>query len=172
MFRRVSNIDLLNKILELENKIDIYVLKSSDDNIICCNCKVKELIIYKEIKEYFEDKFRDIQNNLKQLEKQDKLNNFLENYKNEILTNFENIISKLEIIKNNETANFDKIKDIRKLLSDDNIYTQLNTISNKIDLLYYENEIIKHQLLLEEDIRKCEQEVNILSDIINKTLNN
>ena len=165
MFHRITNLDLLNKILELENKIDIISLKGSENNIVCCDCKVNELIIYKEIKEYFEDKFRDILENIKQIEK-DKLNNVLETYKNEILTNFETIISKLEDLKNNKQNNennnikehFDKITD------------QLNNITNKIDLLYYENEIIKHQLLLEEEIRKCEQEIDILSNIINKVI--
>lgn len=179
MFHRITNLDLLNKILELENKIDIISLKGSENNIVCCDCKVNELIIYKEIKDYFEDKFRDILENIKQIEK-DKLNNVLETYKNEILTNFETIISKLEVIKNNNNNNdklYQSITDIHNLLTDNNITenydkisNQLNTIVNKIDLLYYENEIIKHQLLLEEEIRKCEQEIDILSDIINKVI--
>ena len=164
MFHRITNLDLLNKILELENKIDIVTLQNSKNNITCCNCTVKELTVYKEIRDYFEDKFIDILDNLKQIEKHDKLNNFLENYKNEMLTNFETIISKLEI--NSNSINFDKDnKD-----DFDKIRTQLNTISNKIDLLYYENELIKHQLLLEEEIRKCEQEIDILSNIINKVI--
>ena len=170
MFRRITNIDLLNKILELENKIDIITLKNSENNIVCCDCKVKELNIYKEIKDYFEDKFKDILDNLIKIEKQDTLNNLLENYKNEILTNFETIILKLKI--NFESSNSDqKITDNCDNKDNfDKIHFQLNTISNKIDLLYYENEIIKHQLLLEEEIRKCEQEIDILSDIINKVI--
>jgi hypothetical protein len=165
MFHRITNLDLLNKILELENKIDIISLKNSENNIICCNCKVKELNIYKEIKDYFEDKFLDVLDNLKQIEKQDKLNNFLENYKNEIVTNFENIISNLEINSDIDKKIKDNCDNNNKDLS-----TQLNTISNKIDLLYYENEIIKHQLLLEEDIRKCEQEIDILSSLLKQLI--
>lgn len=168
MFGRVTNLDLLNKILELENKMDIISLQISDDNkVSCCDCKVKELIIYKEIKDYFEDKFGDIITNIKQIEQTDKLNLYLENYKNEIVTNFETIILKLEDLKNNNQhgqniynikENFDKITD------------QINNITNKIDLLYYENEIIKHQLLLEEEIRKCEQEIDILSSLLKQVL--
>lgn len=184
MFSKITNLDLLNKILELENKMDIISLQISNDNkISCCDCKGKELIIYKEIKEYFEDKFQDIVKNIKQIEQTEKLNIFLEDYKNQIITNFETIISKLELIKTNENGaqvsflNLDQnIKDIHKLLTNNNIKEnfdkitdQLNNITNKIDLLYYENEIIKHQLLLEEEIRKCEQEVDILSKLL-KTL--
>lgn len=167
MFGRITNIDLLNKIVELENKMDIFLLKNSEDNIICCDCKVKELLIYKEIKEYFEDKFRDILTNIKKIEKQDNLNVFLENYKNEILTNFEKIISKLEIIKNNEPDSSNNTNE-----KFDKINNQLITITNKIDLLYYENEVIKHQLLLEEEIRKCEQEIDILSSLVKKLMSN
>lgn len=186
MFGRVTNLDLLNKILELENKMEIISLQISDDNkVTCCDCKVKELIIYKEMKEYFEDKFGDIIKNIKQIEKTDTLNLFLENYKNDIISNFETIITKLESLNNNDHGlqislpNFDQnIKDIRKLLTNNNnnenfdkITNQLNTITNKIDLLYYENEIIKHQLLLEEEIRKCEQEVDLLSSLLQPFIN-
>lgn len=184
MFRRTTNFDLLNKIQELENKMDIICAKLYDDDMTfkgCCDCKVKEINVYKEIKDYFEDKFNDILIKFDQIEKQDKLNNFLENYKNEILTNFENIISNLEIIKNtNENDNCDNEKgpDIYNLLKNDlvenydNITNQLNCISNKLDILYFENEIIKHQLSLEEDIRKYEQEINNMSNIINNTIDN
>lgn len=175
MFRRTTNFDLLNKIQELENKIDIICVKLYDDDITfkaCCDCKEKELIIYKEIKEYFQAKFNDILTKIENIEKQDKLNNFLENYKNEILTNFETIISKLEVIKNNETT-CDNETNIYNLVENyDKINNQLKSISNKLDNLYFENEIIKHQLSLEEDIRKYEQEINNMSNIINNTIDN
>lgn len=167
MFGRVTNLDLLNKILELENKMDVISIQVSN-NEVCCDCKVKELIIYKEIKEYFEDKFEDILKNIKQVEKTDKLNLFLENYKNEIVTNFEKIILKLEDLKNNKQDNENNNNNIKEHF--DKITNQLNTITKKIDLLYYENEIIKHQLLLEEEIRKCEQEVDILSSLLKPLL--
>jgi hypothetical protein len=103
MFRRITNIDLLNKIVEIENKIDILDLKQSsliDDYFTKLNDKI------------------------------DKIN---ENHK-------------------------------------DIVYEKINEIYNKIDMLYYENETIKHQLLLEEDIRKYECEINTLANIINKTI--
>jgi uncharacterized protein (DUF885 family) len=176
MFRRTTNFDLLNKIQDLDNKIDIIYTKIYDNDITftgCCDCKVKELIIYKEIKEYFEDKFNDILTKFENIEKQDKLNSFLQNYKNEILTNFETIISKLEVIKTTTETTNDNETYIYKLVENyDKITNQLNCISNKLDILYFENEIIKHQLSLEEDIRKYEQEINNMSNIINNTIDN
>jgi hypothetical protein len=41
---------------------------------------------------------------------------------------------------------------------------------NKIDLLYYENETIKHQFLIEENIRKYEFEIDNLKTSINTTI--
>lgn len=188
MFRRVTNADLLNKIIELENKMDIMNIDFRENYMTlegCCDCKVKELIIYKEIKTYFENKFHDILENLNDIKNiDDKLNTVLENHKDEILNNFENIISKLEIIKDNVKENtIDECNQIKKIVSEhitshkvledkiiDKINEQLTAISNKIDLLYYENENIKHQLLLEEDIRKYEEEITNISNIVNKTI--
>lgn len=115
MFRRITNIDLLNRIIEIENKIDILDLKLTRESNLPEEGRRCTLI-----EEYFT-----------------KLNEKLDNNKEFCIQN---------------------------------VYEKINEIYNKIDMLYYENETIKHQLLLEEDIRKYECEINTLANIINKTI--
>lgn len=118
MFRRITNVDLLNRIIEIENKIDILDLKLTRETISNLTGHFTEQKL--SIEEYF--------------------------------------------IKLNERL------DNNKEFCTQNVYEKLDIINNKIDMLYYENETIKHQLLLEEDIRKYECEINTLSNIINKTI--
>jgi len=40
----------------------------------------------------------------------------------------------------------------------------------KLDVLFYENEIIKHQLLIEEEIRKYNDDINNIKDKINRKI--
>ena len=115
MFRRITNIDLLNRIIEIENKIDSLDLKLTRESNLPEEGPRCTLI-----EEYFT-----------------KLNEKLDNNKEFCIQN---------------------------------VYEKINEIYNKIDMLYYENETIKHQLLLEEDIRKYECEINTLANIINKTI--
>lgn len=54
------------------------------------------------------------------------------------------------------------IRNLQNKYDDSQIIEKLNEINQKIDGLYFENELVKHQLLVEEQVRKCNQEVDSL----------
>lgn len=88
----------------------------------------------------------------------DKLNNNLINYAHE-----------------NENKNIEEyiINEACKRINEKNkteINENITIINDKLDILFFDNEIIKHQLLLEDEIRKYGDEINNLSLIINKTI--
>ena len=61
MFRKVSNADLMSRLVNLENMIDIVNIKiDSQSNLLqgCCDCKSREVLVYKELKDYIENKLR------------------------------------------------------------------------------------------------------------------
>ena len=115
------------------------------------------------------------------------------------MTNLQNIISNLSLssteIKNEITSyKKDKEKELYEIL---NSYSTINksmesklitlsdlfqvftednckliiSMDKKLDSIYFENELIKHQLALEDEIRKLIDEVSNIHSIINNTIN-
>lgn len=187
MFNKVKNIDLLNKISVIENKLDILNtnLENKTSNIQgCCDCQNREMSIYKEIKDYFETKIIEFNNQIEELNKNNQINEkiintnnmliiefnkMFQDYRNEIIDNLQKIIDNLY---NYNKANTSMSNN--KYLQQMDIISRINDlekdIDNKISDLYFDNQIIKHQLLLEEEIRKCSDEIVNLSLIIEKTI--
>jgi uncharacterized protein (DUF342 family) len=94
-----------------------------------------------------------------------------------------NILSTLqemiEAIKQDQKIQYRKLLESVSLLSNVNKQmemqvkkiSELNTnTQKKLDVLFYENEIIKHQLLLEEEIRRYNDEIANIRYKVNKTL--
>ena len=51
MFRKVSNVDLMSRLVHLENKIDIVNTKIDSQSQLlegCCDCKSREVFVYKD----------------------------------------------------------------------------------------------------------------------------
>lgn len=166
MFKKTSNMDLLNKLNSLENKVDVILYKLNKETYMgCCDCKNKETQIYNELKLYIEDKIEELKSQF--INKLDEINvstnNFNElfyNYKTELVNNLDTIIN--QIYSSNES----------KVSKNTGDYTTLiDNLSSKIDTIFYENEVIKHQFLLEDEIRKYNDEILNLKTEIKTVLN-
>ena len=213
MFKKVSNADLLNSLLSLQNKIDIITTNMNSKFVEgCCDCKSRESLVYKQLHEYLEEKFLELNNSLlKRFEETDIVkkelventivlfNNTFDKYRDDVMTNLQNIISNLSLssteIKNEITSyKKDKEKELYEIL---NSYSTINksmesklitlsdlfqvftednckliiSMDKKLDSIYFENELIKHQLALEDEIRKLIDEVSNIHSIINNTIN-
>lgn len=171
MFNKITNLDLLNKINILENKVDMILCHINTNTLSgCCDCKKKECHIYNELKLYIEEKndilkeevIKGFDNTTVFL---NKFNDVFNNYKNDLITCLDTIIN--QISKENDVS------------TDDTNVPQLNTLyglilslNSKIDNIFYENEIIKHQFLLEDDIRKYSDEIDNLNKEVNNMLEN
>jgi translation elongation factor EF-G len=207
MFRKVSNADLMSRLVNLENMIDIVNIKiDSQSNLLqgCCDCKSREVLVYKELKDYIEDKFAELTtgimvelNNNKEINSNMHLetlkicDDVFEKYKVDIMNNLQAIITNISIsnITGGDNSEFcttfiiDKLKDefsiyktgIDVKLADlNNLLNKLTqetcnrftNVDKKLDSMYFENEVIKHQLKLEDDIRNTIEEVNNLNNII------
>lgn len=194
MFNKVKNIDLLNKIEVIENKIDTLNNRLYDINNVksCCDdCQTIEVEFSKEIKEYLETKMVDFNNQIKEVNQNNKISEKIINTNNVLITNFNKMFEeyKIEVVNNLEkifenlynynkkdivasNQEYSKKMDIINRISsfEYDITKKIVLLDSKVDNLYFDNEIIKHQLLLEEEIRKCTDEIDNLSLIIQKTI--
>lgn len=192
MFKKVSNIDLKNKIDCLDNKLDIVMSRLTSGNTIgCCNCQARETQVYNELKDFLETKMEqfksDIESKLEQSSTQPLISMF-EEYKHELICNLELIIQHLNCWNGTHEPQY-TVNDIYKLLSahtsaldklrnsqhalDNNVSATLDLardLSHSMASLHYENEVIKHQLLLEEELRKYDNEIESLKLKVEETL--
>ena len=193
MFRKVSNVDLMSRLVNLENKIDIVNTKIDSQSQLlqgCCDCKSREVIVYKELKDYIEDKFSQLTlgimdrlnsleeiNHSVQLYTQKIYNEFFEKYKMDIMDNLQTMITNISIsnIPVNSNSEFcsnvgiqSKLLDLNECLDKltEESSNRFSVVNMKLDSIYFENEVIKHQLKLEDDIRNAIEEVNNLNNII------
>jgi hypothetical protein len=193
MFNKVKNVDLLNKMLVIENKIDILNNRVNNATLHCCCNDVEktEIEFSKEIKDYLETKIVDFNNEIKEINQNNKISEKIVNTNNILITNFNKMFEdyKIEVVNNLEkifdslhnynkkdliisNKEYSKKMDVLNKIStvENNINTKISLLDSKIDNLYFDNEIIKHQLLLEEEIRKYTDEIDNLSLIIQKTI--
>ena len=61
--------------------------------------------------------------------------------------------------------NIENIENIKNIIN-----IKINTISQKLDSLYFDNEKIKHQLFLENELKKTMQDIDNLSITIHNTI--
>lgn len=238
MFRKVTNADLLSRLVNLENKIDIVSTRMNSQSLEgCCDCKTRETTVYKQLKDYLEEKFSELNsgvleqlrvNNVNQdlskynLQKDivNVFNDTFDKYKLDIMNNLQTIITNLSIsniqgdgnesfcttyildqLRNELTTyRLDTENDMGKILvlyenanrtMDEKLTSvndffkkakeesnekfvcldrKLNSLDTKIGSIYFENEIIKHQLKLEDEIRVAIDEVNNLSLIVTSAI--
>lgn len=217
MFKKVSNIDLMNRLTSLENKLDILNTNLDSQSLEgCCNCKSKEALVYKELCEYLETKFSDLVNNITlKFDEKAKINENrneelvvnIHDTKDDIMDNLQTIITNLSL-SNKENSDFssgyiieqlkneminykiDTEQDICKILTlfenvnraidikldelnnkiGENMNGKFDVIDVKLNSIYFENEIIKHQLLLEDEIRKSIEEIGNINTCIDETV--
>jgi septal ring factor EnvC (AmiA/AmiB activator) len=180
MFKKVSNIDLKNQIDNLDNKLDIVITKISSPQFSgCCDCQARETKIYQELKEFLEDKLTEVENKIQQ--QQDNIPELFGSYKSDMLQSLDLIISQIGKLTESKEGSINKIY---HLLQDNTALinrtgTNLtenckvtNEVKLSVSLLHYENELIKHQLLLEEELRATEQQIASLQGKIEDTLSN
>jgi len=203
MFKKVSNADLLNSLLGLQNKIDIITTNMNSKFVEgCCDCKSRESLVYKQLHEYLEEKFLELNTSLlKRFEETDIVkkelventivvfNDTFDKYKDDIMLNLQTIISNLsmsgiekdkeselyEILNSYSTINKSienklvTLSDLFQIFTEDNCKLIIS-MDKKLDSIYFENELIKHQLTLEDEIRKLIDEVSNIHSIINNTI--
>lgn len=183
MFNKPSNIDIINKINYLENKIDMLLSSIDEQKILSiknkCHCKESEIIVYNEIKCYINDKFTELENDLctkvNFLEKNiDEIKSLFNNYKNDVINNMEFIIDHIY----NETQNFKdniiftKIKDMMIFTQNtnfDRLNNEIITIQNKVSKIH-ENTSNKYlpnsnSNLIDEIDLLSEKILNIINDL-------
>jgi hypothetical protein len=217
MFKKVTNADLLNSLLSLQNKIDIVTTNMNSKFVEgCCDCKSRESLVYKQLHEYLEEKFVELnQSLLKRFEETDvvkcqvkkelvEFNDTFDKYRDDIMKNLQTIISNIDgdsctnyIVDQlrNEITNYKKEREM-ELYEILNYYSTINksiegkliklsdlfqnftednckliiSMDKKLDSIYFENELIKHQLTLEDEIRKLIDEVSNIHSIIKNTI--
>ena len=114
------------------------------------------------------------------------LNNIFEDYKTQLIDNLQSICNQLNNDKLNNNIIDEKLqqynnqKNIKEHhcnfskvdfdSSFNKTQDKLEILCGKLDMLYFENEIIKHQLSLQDEIRKYSDEIDNLSSIIEKTI--
>lgn len=191
---QISNTEIMNKIMVVENKLDLFLSKVENDNPNDC-CKNYESQIYNEIKDYINHKFiqieGDICNKIKDVDSNvDNVKNLFNNYRNDVITNIEFIIDHIyketQLFKDNvvfnkisemfNTVNGEVLKNIDDLYK--NISCNVKTIKediynleSKINYINYDNELVSKNLRIEEDLRKYEDEYNHLCIKIAHTIN-
>lgn len=117
-------------------------------------------------------------------DKIDKLNGKIIELNNKIDINAEKLNTKIDDTINKLNNKIDytyENKNIEEYIIDEackkineknknEIKENITAINDKLNILFFDNEIIKHQLLLEDEIRKYGDEINNLSLIINNTI--
>lgn len=158
MFKITTNSDLMEKLSHLENKIDVTMTKIDSRSIEgCCDCKLKETLVYEELRDYINNEFQKFYNS----EDISNDNALLKQCNIEIIKRLDSIVSRIYFCNK-----FDTRPD--QLLN--NIKQSLDSLNSKLDGIIFENEIIKHQLCLENDIRETIQQVNNINFTVNDTV--
>jgi hypothetical protein len=145
----VTNSILMDKLVHLEKKINRI------ENLVNSNCNSNgdsnnnSIVDVDELKCYFKNLLIE-HTNEGRLEKS--------KFTKLILEEFLDISKKI-------TRNTDILNNLNGTIDANN-----TTINSKLDGLFFENEILKHQLSLEDDIRRYIQEINDLSETVNQNI--
>jgi hypothetical protein len=143
----MKNIDIANKFNLIENKLDVLNTTLNLKKYI-----LKDFLNYIEFKKYIQHTFYELKNEiLSQIETTETINKV-----NNIFVEY---IDYIFVIIDEKVKTFYNEKDL-----DVNVYTyeSVKNMEDKINNLYFENEVIKHQLQLGERIYKLEDTLNNL----------
>lgn len=199
MFKRktITDVDLLNKLNTIENKLDIFTLQyvslttsqtnKNDEKIYndevsvakptcdeeICKPTCDEKIYYTSFLNDFSEKLisniyiknNDNLQNLKiffnenDQKLRSDLHSFILGIKQEICKEINDLKIHFDF---NDTKDTKNIKDIKDTLT---------LVSNNVDGFFFDNETIKHQLQIEEDIRKYMDDIDAIKISINNINN-
>ena len=69
-----------------------------------------------------------------------------------------------------ETKKINSFENKLQCCNEELLFSKIENISKKLDTLYFDNETIKHQLFLENELKKSIQDIDNLSIIIHNTI--
>lgn len=182
-----EKIDKLNNVLSstLKNEIDYkYIINELSDRLEeMYECNLENMNkMYKHTDDLIKQEMSNINNTINT--NNETLSKIFNNHINKAFSDYNEII-KIDIIDNNKVL-IDKnevLIDKNEILIDKNemiknkleeynkeINIMLKNIDEKIISIYFENELMKHQLVLEDEIRMTIQEVKNLGDIVNSAI--
>lgn len=161
---KIKAVDLLNKFNLLDNKIDIINTSLNLKKYI-----VNDFFSYIELKNYIKGTFCELKNEVIYHIKSDIEDQNQDESKKEIVSKISSIFS--EYIEYIFVILDEKVKTFynghnNEIDNNMCIYESVKTIENKINNIYFENEIIKHQLQLGERLYNLEDSLNNLQKII------
>jgi len=153
LLKRISNIDLYNKLNALENKLDIM---SKHSNAI--------------YKHQLEEVEQDVNIKLgilrSELERSEDIPGILENLKRDIMDMFDKYTNK----------NYDVLKKhidvvLMQLCSNERkLEHNTRTMETKLQDIYFENEIIKNNLYIQDELRTCSDNLAELKVLLDSAL--
>uniref|UniRef100_A0A6C0DUS1 Uncharacterized protein n=1 Tax=viral metagenome TaxID=1070528 RepID=A0A6C0DUS1_9ZZZZ len=148
---KIKDIDVLNKFNLLENKIDIINTSLNLKKYI-----LNDFFNYINFKNYIQDCFSKLKNEIISLVKDQGQSD------NELVSKINSIFSEyIEYMFVNVDEKFKTCYD-----DDIYIYESVKATENKINNIYFENQIIKHQLQLGERLYNLEESLNSLQKIV------
>ena len=150
---KIKDIDVLNKFNLLENKIDIINTSLNLKKYI-----LNDFFNYIDLKNYIQGTFSKLKNELiSHVKNQNQSENELVSKINSIFSEY---IEYIFVIVD------ERVKTSTEMDNNMYIYEGVKTIENKINNIYFENQIIKHQLQLGERLYNLEDSLNSLQKII------
>lgn len=150
---KIKDIDVLNKFNLLENKIDIINTSLNLKKYI-----LNDFFNYMDLKNYIQGTFSKLKNELiSHVKNQNQSENELVSKINSIFSEY---IEYIFVIVD------ERVKTSTEMDNNMYIYEGVKTIENKINNIYFENQIIKHQLQLGERLYNLEDSLNSLQKII------
>ena len=184
MFRKKLDIEVLNLFNTIENKIDTINSNFGCVTFLdgCCKCKQRDikvnemLIAFLESKfsEFYENRTLDIDSILMSIktELQNTLTNTYDHKSSfetltETISNLKNEIHELK----QESLDQASLNQASIQSINDKFENKLDMLINKTDAMFYDNEIIKHHFLIEENIRFYCDTIDSLKVSIDKSIN-
>ena len=150
---KIKDIDVLNKFNLLENKIDIINTSLNLKKYI-----LNDFFNYMDLKNYIQGTFSKLKNELiSHVKNQNQSENELVSKINSIFSEY---IEYIFVIVD------ERVKTSTEMDNNMYIYEGVKTIENKINNIYFENQIIKHQLQLGERLYNLEDSLNSLQKMI------
>ena len=186
MFRKKLDIEVLNLFNTIENKIDTINSNFGCVTFLdgCCQCKQRDIKINEMLITFLESKFSefyekqictlDIDSILTSIktELQNTLTDTVDHKSSfetltETISNLTNEIHQLKQASLNQVSlNQASFKE-----TNDKFQNKLDMLINKTDAMFYDNEIIKHHFLIEENIRFYCDTIDSLKVSIDKSIN-
>lgn len=184
MFRKKLDIEVLNLFNTIENKID--TINSNFDCVTfldgCCKCKERDVKVNEMLITFLESKFSQLYK--KQTQDLD-IDSILMSIKTELQNTLVSTVdnkSSFELLTEtildlkNEIHQLKQTSDVtqKSIQNHDNtilLQNKLDILINKTDAMFYDNEIIKHHFLIEENIRFYCDTIDSLKVSIDKSIN-